>query len=68
MMTMKLESKRPLAIGYSLLLTLPKMWTNYHRLSKKDRIELEITDDGDGRALVLRPMKKLNGALKNGKV
>ena len=57
-MSLKLKPRSITNINYSFLISLPKEWTDFHGLQKKDRVAVEIGDDQEGRALILRPMKQ----------
>lgn len=57
-MSFELEPRKILGINYSLLITLPKVWLDYHNLKKKDKVTITMTDDDQGRYLILKPLKK----------
>ncbi len=59
-MSLKLKPRSITSISYTFLVSLPKEWTNYHDLGKHDKISVEIGDDEEGRALILRPLQKSN--------
>jgi len=54
---LKLKNHKICKINYSYLIFLPMMWLEYHNLHRGDVLSLEITDDEDGRALIIRPAK-----------
>ena len=56
-MTLKLDNRRVVKMGNSLMLTLPPTWTTHHKLTEKDLLEITITDDEQGRLLILKPLK-----------
>jgi len=57
-MSLKLRPRSITNISYTFLVSLPKEWTDYHQLKKRDQVSVEIGDDEDGRALILRPLEK----------
>ena len=57
-MSLKLEPRKVTAINYTLFVSLPKMWADYHNVTKGQSIGLEISDDEEGRILILRPLKE----------
>ena len=42
---------------YSYAIIIPKIWLNHHGLKRRDKIEFEILDEQQNRALLLRPVK-----------
>jgi len=56
-MTLKLKPRKLVSINYSFLITLPKVWLDFHEFNPHDKVALEITDDEQGRALILRPLQ-----------
>lgn len=59
-MSLKLRPRSITNINYTYMVSLPKEWTDYHQLQKKDKVSVEIGDDEEGRVLILRPLEQKN--------
>ena len=57
-MSLKLQPRKITGINYTLFCSLPKMWVDFHNITKKDMIDVTMSDDEEGRCLILRPLKQ----------
>jgi len=58
-MSLKLEPRKVTAINYTLFVSLPKMWVDFHNITKGQSVGIEVSDDQEGRVLILRPYKNM---------
>jgi len=66
-MTLKLKPRKIVGINYSKFITLPKMWIDYHKLDRNDFVSVEVSDDEEGRYLILKPLER-DGKNEGGRV
>jgi len=61
-MHLRLKNRKLVAVGYSVTVTLPKVWLENAGLSVGDFVSQEISDDG---YLILKPVAEEKGGLSS---
>lgn len=56
----RLNRKRIIKLGGSLIISLPKVWLNQHRLNEDTLVELKMSNEEDGCKLILEPIKNVS--------
>ena len=57
-MSLQLKPRKVISINYSYIITLPREFTDFHKIVPHDMVDIYLGDDEEGRFLMIKPISK----------